>query len=139
MTSTLPFWAMRFVAREKEGATKTGTIANMTLALIVTLIHLALLPVITTAFGLGNYVLINVVAAAHVIETYLISVWSMFAGSAAALHGLRSARWRSVQSIASLRLHTTIGVGIPRSGSKHYHSIRRQNSLLSQVSNTGEK
>jgi len=74
LSSAVSFWAMRFVAREKEGATKTGIIANMTLALIVTLVYLALLPVITTAFGLGNYVLIYVVAAAQVIETYLIGV-----------------------------------------------------------------
>ena len=74
LSSAVSFWAMRFVARGKEGAVKTGIIANMTLAFVVTLVYLALLPVFTAAFGLESYSLIYVVAAVQVIETYLISV-----------------------------------------------------------------
>jgi len=71
----ITFWTMRFVARDKEGATKTGTAGNMALATIATLVYLALLPIITASPELQKYVLVYVVAAAQIIETYLINVF----------------------------------------------------------------
>jgi O-antigen/teichoic acid export membrane protein len=71
----ITFWTMRFAARDKEGATKTGTAGNMALATIATLVYLALLPIITASPELQKYVLVYVVAAAQIIETYLINVF----------------------------------------------------------------
>ena len=74
LSGALSFWAMRFVARDKEGATKTGIVANMTIATTATLIYLALLPLVTQAFGLQDYVLAYILVATQIIETYLITV-----------------------------------------------------------------
>lgn len=74
MSTALPFWIMRFVARDKEGATKTGILANTAIGTIATLIYFALLPLIIPAFGLENYIIFFVVAATQIIEVYLIAV-----------------------------------------------------------------
>jgi O-antigen/teichoic acid export membrane protein len=74
LSGAVSFWTMRFVARDKEGAAKTGVLANMTIAMIATLIYLALLPLLTQAFSLQDYVLAYVLVASQIIEGYLIIV-----------------------------------------------------------------
>lgn len=74
MSSALPFWVMRFVARNREGATKTGVLANAGIGVAATLIYVALLPLIVPTFGLENYVLLYGVAGLQIIEVYLITV-----------------------------------------------------------------
>jgi len=74
LSGVIPFWTMRFVAREKEGATKTGVLANTIMALVVTAIYLALVPVITFTFKAEAYILLYSIAGAQIIETYLIAV-----------------------------------------------------------------
>lgn len=75
LSGALSFWTMRFVARDKEGAAKTGIVANMTIATIATLIYLALLPLVTQAFSLQDYVIAYFLVATQIIETYLITVF----------------------------------------------------------------
>ena len=43
LATALPFWTMRFVARDKEGAVKTGFLANLIISAIARIIYLALL------------------------------------------------------------------------------------------------
>lgn len=74
MSSALPFWVMRFVARNREGATKTGVLANAGIGAAATLIYVALLPLIVPTFGLENYVMLYGIAAMQIIEIYLIAV-----------------------------------------------------------------
>ena len=74
LSGAVSFWTMRFVARDKEGAAKTGIVANMTIAVIATLIYLALLPLLTQAFSLQDYVLAYTLVASQIIESYLIIV-----------------------------------------------------------------
>jgi O-antigen/teichoic acid export membrane protein len=74
LSGALSFWTLRFVARDKEGAAKTGIVVNLTVATIATLIYLALLPLVTQAFSLQNYVLAYVLVATQIMETYLITV-----------------------------------------------------------------
>jgi O-antigen/teichoic acid export membrane protein len=74
LSTAFPFWVMRFVARDKEGAAKTGIFANLGIASIATVVYLALLPLIIPIFSLENYVILSVVAAAQIVELYLISV-----------------------------------------------------------------
>jgi O-antigen/teichoic acid export membrane protein len=74
LSSAFPFWIMRFVARDKEGATKTGILANMIIAAIATLVYIALLPLIITAFRFEDYIMLYSIAAAQIIEIYLIAV-----------------------------------------------------------------
>jgi O-antigen/teichoic acid export membrane protein len=74
LAGPVTFWTMRFAARNKEGASKTGVVANLTLGAIATLIYLAFLPVVTGALGLQSYAAVYIAAAAQVIETYSIAV-----------------------------------------------------------------
>jgi O-antigen/teichoic acid export membrane protein len=74
LSTAIPFWTMRFVARDKEGATKTGLLANSSIAIIATFVYLALLPVIIPTFNLENYLMITTIAGAQIIEIYLIAV-----------------------------------------------------------------
>ena len=74
LSSAVPFWVMRFVARDKEGATKTGVLANAGLAAIATLVYLALIPAILPAFGFENYLSVYVVACVQIIELYVIGI-----------------------------------------------------------------
>jgi O-antigen/teichoic acid export membrane protein len=76
----LPFWVMRFVAREKEGATKTGFLANLTISLIATFIYLALIPLITSALGISGkygdqYISLYFIVAVQIVELYSISLF----------------------------------------------------------------
>ena len=48
MAGVLPFWTMRFATRGKEGAIKTGILANLTIAGIAALFYLLLIPFITS-------------------------------------------------------------------------------------------
>ena len=74
LSGPISFWTMRFVARGTECATKTGVVANMTLATIATLVYLALLPIVSPAFGLQNYLIVYLIMAGQVLEAYLITV-----------------------------------------------------------------
>jgi O-antigen/teichoic acid export membrane protein len=51
LAGIMPFWAMRFVARNEKGAAKTGVLANLAISIAATLIYLPLAPLITSALG----------------------------------------------------------------------------------------
>jgi len=73
MASVFPFWVLRFVARDKEGAAKTGVMTNLSISLAVTVIYLLLVPVITSLLGVeANYLPIYFVISIQIIELYLL-------------------------------------------------------------------
>ena len=75
LSSVFPFWTTRFVARQKQGAAKTGILANLAVSLVFTLVYISLAPFVTAAFNIsGTYVLMYVIASAQIINTYLIIV-----------------------------------------------------------------
>jgi len=74
LSTAFPFWVMRFVARDKEGATRTGILANTTIGAIATLVYIALFPLVVPAYGLGNYLTFYFVASINIIEAYLIAI-----------------------------------------------------------------
>jgi O-antigen/teichoic acid export membrane protein len=75
LAGVLPFWIMRFAARDKEGTTKTGILANLTIAIIATLIYLPLIPTITALLNIGEkYVFLYVILSIQIIEIHLLSV-----------------------------------------------------------------
>jgi O-antigen/teichoic acid export membrane protein len=75
LSGVFPFWAMRFVARQKQGAAKTGLLANLVVSLIFTFVYFLLTPFLTVAFNVGGtYVLMYVIASAQIINMYLIVV-----------------------------------------------------------------
>ncbi|MEM3596558.1 MAG: hypothetical protein QXJ53_00280 [Candidatus Bathyarchaeia archaeon] len=74
VSGVIPFWTMRFVARGKEGAVKTGVFANTLLAVAAAVIYLSLIPLLTSFFKAEAYTLVYAIAALQIIEMYLISV-----------------------------------------------------------------
>ncbi len=75
LAPAFPFWAMRFTARNKEGAAKTGFLANLVVSLIATVIYLPTVPLIMSLLGIsGIYIIIYLVASMQIIETYLIVI-----------------------------------------------------------------
>ena len=74
LATALPFWSGRFVARGKEGALKTGFVANLIVALISVGIFIPLVPAITFALNVSEaYLAIYFIASVQIIELYLIN------------------------------------------------------------------
>jgi hypothetical protein len=75
LAGVLPFWAMRFAARRKEGAAKTGLLANLTIAIIAALIYLPLVPLVTSALGISEkYVFLYFIISSQIIELHLLGL-----------------------------------------------------------------
>jgi O-antigen/teichoic acid export membrane protein len=75
MAGVLPFWAMRFATRGKEGSIKTGILANLTISGIATLIYLLLITLITAALGISQaYLGAYFVVAIWIMETYSMTI-----------------------------------------------------------------
>ncbi|MCD6445234.1 hypothetical protein J7L49_00400 [Candidatus Bathyarchaeota archaeon] len=77
LSGVLPFWTMRFTARSKEGAVKTGLIANLIISFIATAIYVPLVPFLTSALNIPqNYVYLYFVISAQIIELYTVNMLS---------------------------------------------------------------
>lgn len=69
-----PFWTLRFVARRKEGAAKTGLLANLIVFLASTTIYIVLAPSLTHAFSIsGQYVPLYLIASFQIVNMHLIA------------------------------------------------------------------
>jgi len=66
LSGIIPFWAIRFVAREHGGAAKTGFIANIFISVAATSIYLALVPIVLHA-------ILYTIASAQIFELHLTS------------------------------------------------------------------
>jgi O-antigen/teichoic acid export membrane protein len=74
LATAIPFWTTRFVARDKEGSTKTGLAANLIIGVISTVLYLPLVPFITSALDiLQGYVVLYFMVSAQIIEVHLIN------------------------------------------------------------------
>ncbi|MEM2117713.1 MAG: hypothetical protein QW386_01680 [Candidatus Bathyarchaeia archaeon] len=73
LSTAFPFWIMRFVARDKEGAAKTGIFANMLLGVAAALVYFAMLPLLIPTFNIGNYILLFSAAAIYIVENYFVA------------------------------------------------------------------
>jgi len=74
MANALPFWVLRFVARDQEGSVKTGVLANTLISMLASLLYFALFRVFIPSFRLEAYVWVFIIAAAQIIEFYVITV-----------------------------------------------------------------
>jgi O-antigen/teichoic acid export membrane protein len=73
MAGVLPFWTMRFVARNKDGAIKTGIFANLTISAVASLVYILLVPLITSALGIsGEYLPTYFLISIQIIELHSI-------------------------------------------------------------------
>lgn len=75
MAGVLPFWAMRFMAREKKGALKTGILSNLTISAIATLIYLPLVPLVTSWLGVSeSYLFLYFLMALNLVEIHSLNM-----------------------------------------------------------------
>jgi hypothetical protein len=74
LAGVIPFWAIRFVARGNEAATKTGILANLVISAIATGIYVLLAPFMTSALGIGKYVLLYFLIAVQIVEIHFFSI-----------------------------------------------------------------
>jgi len=73
LSTVLPFWTTRFVAREHAGAAKTGLIANMVISIASASIYLASLPTIVSTLQIGSaYTILYAVMSFQILELYTI-------------------------------------------------------------------
>ena len=75
MAGVLPFWALRFTARGKEGAVKTGVLANLTISFIAALVYILLVPFMVSALGVSDYSFLYFVTAVQIVDIYAINVF----------------------------------------------------------------
>lgn len=75
LAGVLPFWAMRFVTRDREGAIKTGIVANFAISAVATIAYVLLIPLIMSNLAIsGIYLPIYFLAGIQIVETYSISM-----------------------------------------------------------------
>jgi O-antigen/teichoic acid export membrane protein len=68
-----PFWAVRFEARQRQGAAKTGLLANLIISLASAAIYISLTPSLTRAFNIGGqYIAMYLIASAQIINLHLV-------------------------------------------------------------------
>jgi len=75
LAGIMPFWAMRFVARNERGAAKTSVLANLAISMTATLIYLPLLPLITSALGVREHISIYMIITVQIIELHLLNAF----------------------------------------------------------------
>jgi len=74
LVGVFPFWTLRFAARGREGAIKTGILANLMVSIIVTVIYLILLVPITSVLGISEkYLPLYFLSAIQIMEAYSIN------------------------------------------------------------------
>lgn len=75
LAAALPFWTMRFVAREKEGSAKTGFFANLIIALVSAALYIPIIPFVTASLGVASsYLILYFLASLQIVNVYLINV-----------------------------------------------------------------
>jgi O-antigen/teichoic acid export membrane protein len=75
LAGVVPFWTMRFVVREKEGAVKTGILSNLAISIVATLVYLPLVSFITSGLGVGSeYVPLYFLMAIQIIELHALTI-----------------------------------------------------------------
>ena len=70
----VPFWAIRFVARGKDGAVKTSVSAQLTIALASTIIYFPVIVLISKAIGTSSYLPIYLIAGFYILTFYSITI-----------------------------------------------------------------
>lgn len=76
LVGVAPFWVMRFVAREKEGATKTGFVTNLIVSVISTISYLAFIPFFLPMLGItGDFLPVYLIASLQIVELYVLTLF----------------------------------------------------------------
>ena len=82
LAGVVPFWVMRYVARGKEGAAKTGLAINLVFSLVTTTIYFLVIPLMLPSLlaeaGVANpevYLPFYLIVSVQIIEAYLIGLF----------------------------------------------------------------
>ena len=82
LAGIVPFWVMRYVAREKEGSTKTGLSINLLFSSIAIATYLVIIPLIMPLLlseaGVSNpatYLPFYLIASIQIVELYMIGLF----------------------------------------------------------------
>jgi O-antigen/teichoic acid export membrane protein len=76
LVGVAPFWVMRFVARGKEGSTKTGFVTNLFVSMVSTAVYLALVPLILSMLGIsGDFLPVYLIASLQIVELYILTLF----------------------------------------------------------------
>jgi O-antigen/teichoic acid export membrane protein len=71
-----PFWVMRFVARGREGSTKTGLVTNLIVSAISTAAYLAFVPFFLPMLGIsGDFLPVYFIASLQIVELYALTLF----------------------------------------------------------------
>ena len=71
-----PFWVMRFVARGREGSTKTGLVTNLIVSAISTVAYLAFVPFFLPMLGIsGDFLPVYLIASLEIVELYSLTLF----------------------------------------------------------------
>jgi O-antigen/teichoic acid export membrane protein len=74
LAPAFPFWVTRFVAREKEGAAKTGFLANLVLAVAALILYIPLVQLIAPALNVSAYINLYLLASAQIVNIHMLGV-----------------------------------------------------------------
>ena len=76
LVGVTPFWVMRFVARGKEGSTKTGFLTNLIISVISTIAYLVFVPFFLPLLGIsGNFLPVYFIASLQIVELYALTLF----------------------------------------------------------------
>jgi O-antigen/teichoic acid export membrane protein len=71
----IPFWTIRFTARNHKGSPKTGLMANLLVSLLFAAIYTLLLPTITWLFHTEAYIIVYGILAIQILELYTLNAF----------------------------------------------------------------
>lgn len=75
LSGVLPFWAMRYVTRDKEGSIKTGIFANLTISAVASVVYILMIPTVMSALHISlTYLPTYLLIAIQIVEVHSITI-----------------------------------------------------------------
>ena len=75
LSGVLPFWAMRYVTRDKEGSIKTGIFANLTISAVASVVYILMIPTLLSVLHISlTYLPTYLLIAIQIVEVHSISI-----------------------------------------------------------------
>lgn len=74
-SNIIPFWATRFVARDKEGTVKTGVSGQLSIGLASVVVYIPVIILISNAIKTTAYLPIYLITGLYVLTFYIITIF----------------------------------------------------------------
>ena len=75
LSGVLPFWAIRFTARNKEGTAKTSILSQLSIAAASMIIYFPAIILISNAIGTSAYLPIYLIAGFYILTYYMVVIF----------------------------------------------------------------